>query len=77
MADHSLDYTFEALDRAAFVAEHGLRTNQYDRVYHPGKSLEYDQKVAIALDIVDAKVEAQMQKYADATAKVAIKFPSK
>jgi hypothetical protein len=60
MTDNSLDYTFEALDHAAFAAEHGLRTNQYDRVYHPGKSLEYDQKVAIALDIVDAKVEAQM-----------------
>ena len=25
MTSHSLDYTFEALDRAAFVAEHGLR----------------------------------------------------
>ena len=60
MTDHSLDYTFEALGHAAFVAEHGLQTNQYDRIYQPGKSLEYDQKVAIALDIVDVKVEAQM-----------------
>jgi hypothetical protein len=60
MTDHSLDYTLEALDCAAFAAEHGLRTNQYDHVYHPGKSLEYDQKVTIALDIVDAKGEVQM-----------------
>ena len=52
MTSHSLDSTFD-LDRAAFAAEHDLQLNQYDRVYCPGKSLEYDQKVAIALEIVD------------------------
>ena len=59
MTSHCLDSTFD-LERAAFAAEHGLRLNQYDRIYCSGKSLEYDQKVAIALEIVDAKVEAQM-----------------
>jgi hypothetical protein len=55
-----MDNVFEALKHAEFATEHGLEVNKFGHTNQNGKSLTYEEKVAIGLEIVDARVEAQL-----------------